>query len=273
VRSYDVGFYTVDDLYHAFRNNGYNDRDARELVDFHKTQRLRMIANSTGVLTMRKIVGYYRDGPMSYSDAFEAMRGIMPDPEVRDDLLKRVDLEQAADIRRCNLKRLKKKYMYGYYSRLEAIAAISQYVSDKPKILLLVDEWECERESRVKEPRIAQLCQWYVQGFITGDEYLRRLINLGYTPEDAYRMVGVCFNTEMLKRLKARAAATRQNIKDYQQQQRQEKQDLKSAIADAQKQLKDLLAQIDKQSHTKEQLKNVEHLPDGSTLTTTTTSG
>lgn len=243
-RAFEIGTFNETDLYHAFRDNGYNDTDAKRQVVFYSGQRSRKVANASGVWTTRKTIKAYKDGMIDRQQADDLLRPILIADDVRKRALDGADIEADVEAKRSILKQFHQRYLYGEIEDA-ALHDLLQSQGIQPSAVSRIEEqWFNERQGRAKEPRVQMLCQWFTRGFIDQTEYFTRLQRLGYSNDDAGRIAKVCAYDYAAKKAKAAAVASAKAAKELQAQQRQEKADITKQISNLQKELKDYQKQI-----------------------------
>lgn len=230
VRSFQIGTIDEDGLYHIYRDNGYNEKDAREVVRFRVAERNRMVSNSSGVMTTRKIVSAYKDGIITHKEAMNRLQSNIVDHKVREEILDKADRELEIQTKKCQLDGLQKRFVYGEIDDEQLSIELSDIGIDQTKIDRIVNSWICKRDSRRKEPRVKMLGEWYAQGFITGDQYFERLIRLGYNGDDAARIAGTMHNNEVVRRAKQSAIMAEKNRKEFFREMYEQKRDIQAYI-------------------------------------------
>lgn len=263
IRAYEIGFYNEEQLKWNFIYNGYIDADADLLVGFEKEQKARRLANATGVLTIRKVVRYFKSGAITRGDANAALIPLMANPADRATILDRSEEEMIAESRAAKIKSIRRQFMTGAIGKADAITAIINAGGDVFASRYIADQWEGERNSRLKEPTAALLCKWRNHGFITDAEYFDRLQRLGYSFEDASRILSVCVSDMLAKQQKAAAAAQEKAKKELEKalkaQYELEKADQKKIekwISNLQKQLEKAQKELDKRLKEQQGMSN-----------------
>lgn len=262
IRAYEVGFFDDAQLKWNFIYNGYIDADADLLVGFEREQKARRVANATGVLTIRKIIKYYQGGAITRGDANTALIPLMVNPADRQTVLDRAEEEMIASSRQLRINALKRQVLTGGMSSNDAINAMIDAGVDRFTAVTLADQWDALIKSRLKEPTAAMLCKWRNHQFITDADYFIRLQRLGYSYEDASRILSVCVKDLLDKQKKAADAAKEKARKElekslknqYQLEQASQKQlqkwidTMTKNLAAAQKQLDKVIHQAQSSS-------------------------
>lgn len=245
VRAYQAGYFTEEDLYWVYRRNGYDDKNSRLMSKFAGLVRTRMIANSTGVWTMRKIIKSYKYGEIRRDQAMSLMSSIMPDTDVQVRLLDGADLELVAEkVREC-VKGLRRRFMLGEFGSTVAAGLLLSAGMAPDKIPTTIERWECERAHRRKEPRVTMLCGWYANRIIDADEYYERLTRLGYSATDASRIAGACHNSQVVKDATRAAQQSEKARREFIAEQRRQAKELKAYEKEAQEEYAKLTEAIE----------------------------
>lgn len=261
-RAYMLGQFTESQLTESMLNNGYSPSDTKLLVEFFKAEKDKTLSIQSGVLSIRKIVKFYKDGAINATEFDQELWSLIPDEHTRQQLFDRTNLEQEAEIRQSCIKYIHKKYMFGELNHAQAELELLQIGVYADQVTRILQKWNCEKDNRLREPRVAMLCDWYTKGYLSNQEYIRRLENLGYSENDSYRIAASCWVAEMQRRWKQQIAEQEKLIKEWQRQQREDKADYKDAIKEA----KDRIKEIQKQQKDQvKALKEQQSAPPGQT--------
>lgn len=213
-RAYQIGTLDSEGLYHVYRSVGYNEKDARTVVKARVAEKNKAISTNSGVMSARKIVKYLKDQLITRDEADDRLKDINPDDDTRTRILDGAEREFDIDAMSCTAKGYRLKYLYGEFTTRDAVELLTTAGFALSSAIKLSKKWECERDGRRKEPRVAMLCEWYTSGYITGDQYFERLTRLGYSPEDAVKIGGTCHDKEVYKRAKEAAARAEKHRKE-----------------------------------------------------------
>lgn len=210
IRAYEIGVFDEQRLGWSFIENGYNDADAALLVGFEKEQKSRRLANATGVLTIRKVIKYFKQGAINRGKASDLLVPLMTNPVDRQNILDRAEDEMTSESRALRIISLKRQFMTGAISIQGATQTLLDYGVDRFAADTITEQWAYQLKSRLKEPTAMMLCKWRNHQFITDAEYFERLQRLGYSYDDASRILSVCVSDMLAKQ---RAAAEKANEK------------------------------------------------------------
>lgn len=189
---------------------GYSPADAKVQGEFITMKVNREEQASMGAWTQRRIVKEYIAGTITRDDGHKLLSRTIINRDQRIDALDDADLIRSAQTRAKCIKGIRRRYFTGELNAGEALQWLQAQNVDR----LIADEmiagWECEARSRSKEPTVAFLTSWAEKGIITEQEMNRRLRNLGYTADDADRIVSAAKIDVGRKQAKeAQAAADR----------------------------------------------------------------
>jgi hypothetical protein len=189
IDAYHAGAWNEQQLYHAMRDNGYNEADAWRLVDIQQVKAGRRRANVGAGRTIRQILADYKDGIANGIATDGELRPLIPDPAHRAAAIRAADTQVHARVMRTMLKRVRRAYFVGEWDAVKVRGVLQARGIDPARIGQLLFEWDDERTGRYKEPTVRLLIQWAQLGLITADDAEQRALNLGYSPVDARRIV------------------------------------------------------------------------------------
>ena len=209
---------------------GYSPADAKVQATFITMKVAREEQASMGAWTQRRIIKEYIGGTVTEDDAFKLLGRTVLDPWQRREALKDADLIRSAQSRAKCIKGVRRRYFTGQIKGAEAVQWLQAYGLDQAVIDEMVAGWQCERDSKSKEPTIQMLTSWVSKGIITWDQFGERLTNLGYTKDDVQRIrIATDIDDRKAKFKEARSEA------DYQERKaRQRKKDAEDAAKKAQ---------------------------------------
>lgn len=93
----------------------------------------------------------------------------------------------------------RKQYFLGELNQSQAEQSLRNRGLVLERINSLITQWNCERDAMGKQPPTSVLCRWYSSGQITVSTFADRLINVGWSESDAYRIVADCADTAQKK--------------------------------------------------------------------------
>ena len=154
-----------------------------------------------GAWTRRKIVKEYVDGTIDRDEADKLLARTVKAKQRRTDALDDADLIRNARGRKACIQAIRRRYLLGELDDRQGTKALTDLGLAGLTAIDFIGTWKCERISRRKEPTVKQLVDWLYWGIIDLNEMRRRLKNLGYSDDDAERIL----TSEALNTLKKQA--------------------------------------------------------------------
>lgn len=245
-----LGLYDRAKLVEAFQDMGYNRQDAETFADLTIREN-RAAEFKTSVLGVKgKILRAYRLGVMDRDATARQLYYVgLVDPEKARDFkakpeaeqtriandnpgvrlqLQTMDLERRMELAQAWLKTVRKLYLRGVLDRGDTLARLTALGIGAERRQELMDLWDAENDSSRKEVSTALVQRVYRHGIISQPEAEGRLINLGWTGEDAALLLAETNRDVALDQAKAAMAAAR----TQQQQQRAAQQRVAAARAE-----------------------------------------
>lgn len=181
-RAYEIGAIDDDKLRQAYLDQSYSDQNAQTLVDYNK--QLVKISRMKNPL-----INQYVDGGLTLTD-LETELQIQGMPTEGIQTVKSAALRKAKYKRRkvC-VNSYKKRYMLGELKIDYVKTLLVNEGMELAQVSELTEAWQCERAARGKEIPASILAGWYNDGIITDSIFYQRLLNLGYSADDAATLV------------------------------------------------------------------------------------
>lgn len=214
IRAFEIGVYDEAQLKWNFIFNGYNDNDAQSLVEFEREQKSRRVANATGVMTIRKIVKFYKGGAINRGRAEVLLRPLMTNPVDRQTILDRSDEEMTAETRTMRIANIRKRFLVGETNAQQVTQSLLDTGLDQFTADELASKWVFELANRRREPTAAMLCKWYNHGLIADADYILRLQRIGYSFDDSSRIARICIQDLLKKQQDAAARSAEKGRKE-----------------------------------------------------------
>lgn len=235
-RAYEIGVLDRAAVKDAYLDLGYDETNAETLTRYTEKDIERKQERAVKVWSLSSIASAYQAGTIDSSFAFSRARLLLPSDEAVERFLRDVDVKRESESKKACIKAVKKRFMVGELTTLQAQDEVSSYTFDRRTAEVIVAGWDCERSARRREVAAGVLCKWLSQGLISTAQYAVRLQNLGYTPEDGQRMIQSCGQDIFEKERKAALTAARQNLQQYNKL----IEEKKKAIKELEKKLKEL---------------------------------
>lgn len=232
-RAFALGVLKEDALRTAFLDQGYSDDNATTMTEYTKAQLRATVANSP-------LIKKYASGEINSAELGQTLelQGL-PDTYVQGALQIAKNYLSRTTRKAC-VASYRKQYLLGEIKYSELNASLSGTGLDAEQVDALAKAFSCQRAARGKTVPAATLCGWYERGAINETDLYSRLLNLGYTQDDAAGLTRDCMTRVGLKLDKQKAAELKRAALQEQQEQRlaaQQAKALNAAIAAKEKQI------------------------------------
>jgi hypothetical protein len=179
-RMYKLKVLTKDEVYHSYRQIGYNNEDAERLVKFTVAQAEGADADAKYALAKSKVCKYYGLGILTREQASDSLEQAGLTRNQADIFIAACDIDIHADHVARQIKLLKESFMLGVFDVIGIRAPLVQTGIRPDMVDLYIQEWNMERSIKRKEPTAALFIDWLVNGQISETEVTGRMQNLNY---------------------------------------------------------------------------------------------
>lgn len=217
-RAFDIGVINRDKVKSTYTDVGYNDENAEILTKF--TERLKILRVPSfgwGKAYIEGAIGVARMEALAKAEGYVDAEL----PQVKAILDRRAEVETRRACARANRQR----FLLGDVDIPTMTRILIGEGHDPAHADMIVRRWECERLSRSKLLRATELIGIFDAGVITAAELAARLVNLGYSADDAAMMVQRAAGKMSQRAVKEAQAAAKRIAQSVQQQQRQTQQE------------------------------------------------
>jgi hypothetical protein len=227
--AYFTGVIQDDEVRRQLRMRGYSDDDVETVLGFYRVEKQKKllshsIVKEVGALendvpTLQRILTEAGATPETinraiaraaklarqsttvkdYIAGYLGMDALLADlarvgfpQQIRESILRYARERRHRRSKRDCLAAIEYQYMHAVLDRPQAIQAVLPLVGHPDDAAEIVAGWECLRAARRREIPAATLCTWFEQGIITPEHFLDSLKRLGYTDDDAWRVVASC---------------------------------------------------------------------------------
>lgn len=204
-RAYNIGVLTRDDVKDAYLNLGYDDANAETLARFTEQERLQRLARSP-------LVKPYLDGAATEEETRQTLADAGIVGEQAETVLRGAKRRLAALTKLACYRSLKRRYLSGEFDQSFALARLQDLGFEGADGQVRLDGWTCEKFTRSKQASLSQLCDWLERGFIDSVEFETRLTRLGWSKDDAIRLIRSCegrINRKLMLSAEKQEAAVR----------------------------------------------------------------
>lgn len=187
-----TGQVTRDDLIGRYRQLQFSPDDSTKMADALIATSADQRAKFQGFPSRTEILSLFKQDGYTKQEAKSALIFIGMKPDDAESALQNADNQQAAVIRRVKIAALKRRFMTGDYDRQQVIRKLTDYGVADDRIPAIADDWSEQLSLKRREVAVGTLCEWAGRGYITPDDFLRRLDNLGYIASDASHFMANC---------------------------------------------------------------------------------
>lgn len=222
------------------RDLGYNEQTAKEIA-----KELDLLRRD--FLRRHPDIKLYMDAALNRNSAIKRLTDEGFEQIEAIETLKWADNEALDKSRFECIKGLKKRFECGEFDAQQVAKELSDLILDQDQIVRLRTTWECEQKTCGKHVAASQLCSWADNGLITPQEYLDRLKKVGYSDDDANRIVAECNIKLSTRQLAARERALKQALAQLQRDQNRQSAADRRAVADARREA-NLIARLQREA-------------------------
>lgn len=221
--AYVAGSMPEAEVFERFQDIGYSQADAKALTEFVKVKSEQQIQGSMGAWTRRRITTEYVAGSIDRDEAERLMSRTVKDQAKVGAALDDADTIRRALARKQCIKAMKKRFMNGEFDTMGVRVELLNLGLNVSVAQTLIEGWACERNSKHKEPTVKMLTDWALKGLITVQQFRDRLLNLGYSGEDADRIIRMADIEERERMAKEAAARAEKARKEAEKRAKQKK--------------------------------------------------
>ena len=226
IKGYVNGGIDDGELLAGLEDVGYSPTDASKLVVVLGIENSRRLASASGQWTVRRILSHYRDNGIGRGQAETLLSRLYTDDQIVANLLDDADVLVSAETREKCVRQTRLRFLHGELMAREAKDVLQLFNIDLMEADRAVDGWACEMSSKRKDASTAMILKWRDDGIINTIVAGQRLVNLGYSVEDAQRIL--MSDDIMIKQKKdaAQAKAIEKTAKELKREQEKAKAEL-----------------------------------------------
>jgi len=179
-RMYGVGVLTEKEVYEAYLELGYNERDARRMSDFT----VRQILATQSKFTTRDIISAYTKYMISRSDARSLLIAIGVKSENIEFVISTAEYKREWALTEARISAIRVLYKAEVYSPDKARSELLKLDMPSERVDVLMEQWYIDEKD--KAPRYwttAQTLGFIKEELITRERGVQELTNIGYDTE------------------------------------------------------------------------------------------
>jgi hypothetical protein len=198
-RARQLGVISKEDLYGVYQDEGYNTENAQILTDFTEKTISDRKARKSYPKGVGGAVKLYVSGLWSMDQLLAELNRLHVDEEQRTTIVEQAKHDREVKIFTNAITCIQRSYAQGALDDNQAKIALVQAGMDAQLANDNVENLWCKKKGPAKQVTAAKLCEWRDKKLINAEQHLRRLVNLGYSPDDADKIAKEC-DTDMSER-------------------------------------------------------------------------
>lgn len=183
-RMYILGVLNDSGVYHAYRQQGYNDTDANKLLAFSKKQKEDTNRKKVQAWDKTTIVNYYKSGTITPDNARQLLSQLGFEQSAVDMILQKADYDLKVETVNEVIKLAKRSYYMGQINDDQLTRLLVDSGLPMDRINEYAKRWKLQREYRHKDNSTGEITKGYKAGIIEESEMVSRLYNLGYKAKE-----------------------------------------------------------------------------------------
>lgn len=229
-RMYQLGVLGKAAVYHAYRAIGYDDTNAKHLLNFTVKQTEVDEQNKQQLKAIPKICKAFQVGIASELDFAKYLDTVGVEAGKALEIVNQCKYERRIKHVEKMIVVIKRQYVKGILNRDDTIKQLNALGIILDRVMEYLDEWSLQLTVGVREVSAGEILKWYKIGMLDAPSAYDRLIHLGYEPNNATMMVGYASNEIAIQRAKGAKA----DAKAMQDRAKKETNEAKKAIKERQ---------------------------------------
>ena len=227
-RMFKLKVLNEDEVYHAYRAQGYSDENAERLLRFTKAQAGEEDNVKASGLKKEAICKWYTLGIIERSQAEQYLATLQLSDKAIELFLDNCDQEVKYEHVKKEMGYLKESFFQGAFKKEGIAGALQQLGIVDSRVQQYADDWDFERTVKRKQPAAAQFKEWLAAGLMLPDEVTARMQNLNFESIYITNLIkGVAKSTDD-KNKKEQAKLLKQLLDAQTKQQKQSQKPAKS---------------------------------------------
>lgn len=181
------GALSTDDASNLLRENGLPDA----LVSAYVSAATHQNAVDDKKLTQSAIISLYEDQVIGKAEAVQLLAGLRYGPTNAEYLLTLADMRVAISAIKTAVSRVESSYVGHKIDRSAAQSALAQLGVPTGQVGPVIDTWTLARQANVRVLTEAQIVDAWAAGYIDQAEATTHLVDIGYTPLDAWTLLSI----------------------------------------------------------------------------------
>lgn len=188
-RMFDLGVLQDAGVYHAYRAIGYDDRNAKLLLDFTKANSVRTRVKKDTQVALAKVKEGYDTGIVSEEQARVYLERLGFNQDERNAIIVKWNLDFSVANAKRQLLWVKKAYMGGWITPDETRRILMEMGINERRISDYTTLWNFQFRYDKREVKAKELLDWFEARIVNEEMLTQRLQNMGFDSADVSRMI------------------------------------------------------------------------------------
>jgi hypothetical protein len=191
-RAYELGVLDKQGVISSYQDGGYNKANASILADVAEVNYKRKRRNALGLPTAKVSFKAFVANEITQFELEQTLLAYgYKEEELPEVIVKAHEMRELARRRR-RLATVRKSYLRGGIDETMVLRLLNELGLDADQVSYHVEDWTYQKKAETKLASLAQLCTWHSNSLISSEDYLTRIRNLGFAPEDVGRIAQSC---------------------------------------------------------------------------------
>lgn len=191
-RQYQNDIINKDGFIDGMQDLGYSEAAAKSIAELFTRLKEQKEEKDARTLSISTIAGWYASGVVGREEAAVKLRSYKLKDFQIERILYDATLRAKAQTRRSQIANIKRRFTAGEFDSGIAIGMVVNTGIDPDQAVMIVSGWDQNVKIKGKVASAGQLCKWLAQNLITEKEFFERMVRVGWSREDAARIVGSC---------------------------------------------------------------------------------
>jgi len=180
-RMYELGIFNEDDVFFSYIEAGYSERDAEALTEFTILQTISEEINKV----RNELIEAYVDGAISIEELREYLKGLSINERAIEVLIAYAEWKKSNELRKKIIKAIRERFLDGDIDEVGVTEELAKWDFRVEEIRRYLDLWGEEKRAKRRYLTKGEILKAYKKGIFDRKEAKRKLIQYGYTEEDA----------------------------------------------------------------------------------------
>lgn len=248
-RMFRLGLATEADVYHNYRAQGYDDRNAKFLTEFTLAEERRDVSN--------EVCAMFKIGIISEDEGRRILENNRMSKELIDATFTECKLNLRMEEIKKTIEMIRKSRIEGQITEGEARGLLAQTGIQQWRLEGYINQWELEIKIHARVPTLQSISRWYVDGIISEEELISRLQKLRYSDSDINRIVKQMRIRRLSEEIKSRRKEEKEREskqKEFKRLQNEVKREYEKSQREAERKRREEINRLEKERKDREKM-------------------